>query len=64
MHLKDWDGNTFVPMGCGQVDNAKIIDFLKAKGYDGDWLVECDGYPGDPAEACRINYESLKGKLL
>ncbi|MBQ9030933.1 MAG: TIM barrel protein [Parasporobacterium sp.] len=64
VHLKDWDGSSFVPMGCGQVDNDAVIRWLKAKGYDGDYLVECDGYPGDPVEACRINYEFLKGKLI
>ena len=64
VHLKDWDGRSFVPMGMGTVDNDRVIRWLKEKGYDGDWLVECDGYPGDPTEACRINYEFLKGKLI
>ena len=64
MHLKDWDSSSFVPMGEGNVDNAAVISWLKEKGYEGDWLVECDGYPGDPAQACRVNYEFLRGKLL
>ena len=64
VHLKDWDGNSFVPMGTGQVDNEAVINWLKKKGYEGDWLVECDGYPGDPEQACKTNYEFLKGKLL
>jgi inosose dehydratase len=64
VHLKDWDGNSFVPMGTGQVDNAAIIDWLKGRGYEGDWLVECDGYPGDATEACKINYKYLIGKLI
>lgn len=64
MHLKDLDENGFAPLGTGKVDVAGVIQFLKEKGYEGDYLVECDGYAGDPAEACRISYNYLVGKLI
>ena len=64
VHLKDLDENGFAPLGTGTIDVAGVIDFLKKKGYTGDYLVECDGYAGDPVQACRISYESLKGTLI
>ena len=64
VHLKDLDDNGFAPLGTGRVDVAGVIDFLKEKGYTGDYLVECDGYRGDPAEACRTSYNYLSGKLF
>jgi inosose dehydratase len=65
VHLKDLskDGE-FNPLGMGTIDLEKIIHFLKDKGYNGDWLVEVDGYSGDPLEACQTSYSYLKGKLI
>jgi len=64
VHLKDLSDEGFVPLGKGKIDLAAIIDFLKAQGYTGDYLVEIDGYAGDPTEACQISYEYLKDKLI
>lgn len=64
VHLKDLSDQGFVPLGHGKIDLAAIIDFLKSQGYAGDYLVEIDGYPGDPTEACQISYEFLKEKLI
>jgi len=64
MHLKDLDANGFAPLGTGSVDIKGVIDYLKGRGYDGDWLVEVDGYAGDPVEACQTSYDYLKGLLM
>lgn len=65
VHLKDLSQTgAFVPLGCGTIQLEAIINFLKEKGYDGDWLVEIDGYGGDPKDACGISYDYLKGKLI
>lgn len=64
VHLKDLDDHGFAPLGTGSVDVEGVINFLKEKGYTGDYLVECDGYAGDPAEACRTSYNYLIGKLI
>ena len=64
IHLKDLDDKGFAPLGKGSVDVKGAIDYVKAKGYDGDWLVELDGYDGDAKEACKISYEFLKKYLL
>ncbi|RHV89450.1 sugar phosphate isomerase/epimerase [Lachnospiraceae bacterium OF09-33XD] len=65
VHLKDLSAEgEFVPLGRGTLDLEGVINFLKEKGYSGDWLVECDGYSGDPEEAAGISYEYLKGKLI
>lgn len=65
VHLKDLSADgEFVPLGRGVLDLESIIQFFKEKEFDGDWLVECDGYSGDPAEAAAISYEYLKGKLI
>ena len=63
IHLKDLDDNGFAPLGTGRVDVKGCIDLVKSKGYTGDWLVECDGYAGDPVEACRTSWDYLKGSL-
>ena len=34
------------------------------EGYAGDYLVEADGFAGDPEEACRTSYRFLQGKLI
>ena len=61
--------------GCGMMDckkaltasdgdMEKAIEFLREKGYAGDYLVEVDGFAGDPEQACRTSYEFLRGKLV
>lgn len=64
VHLKDLDKNGFAPLGTGSVDIDGVLKFLKEKGYEGDYLVEVDGYAGDPVSACKTSYEFLKGKLI
>ncbi|MCI9135146.1 MAG: TIM barrel protein, partial [Lachnospiraceae bacterium] len=64
VHLKDLNQDGFAPLGTGTIDLEGILTFLKEKGYEGDYLVEVDGFAGDPAEACRVSYEYLKGKLI
>ena len=64
VHLKDLDKNGFAPLGAGSVDIDGVLNFLKEKGYAGDYLVEVDGYAGDPVQACKTSYDFLKGKLV
>ena len=64
IHLKDLNDEGFAPLGTGRVDLDGVISYVKSRGYDGDWLVEVDGYAGDAKEACRTSYEFLKGKLV
>lgn len=65
VHLKDIDANkVFMPLGKGVIDLEGIIRFLLDQGYSGDWLVEVDGYPGDPSEACETSYRYLKNLLI
>ncbi|WP_059106194.1 sugar phosphate isomerase/epimerase family protein [Shouchella shacheensis] len=63
VHLKDLKDGAFVPLGKGDLQIEEIIDFLRKEGYTGDWLVEIDGYNGEPKEASLTSYEFLKGKL-
>ena len=58
------DENGFAPLGTGSVDLNGVLDFLKEKRYTGDYLVEADGYAGDPEQACRTSYRFLEGKLV
>jgi len=64
VHLKDLSDQEFVPLGQGKIDLAAIIDFLKSQNFTGDYLVEIDGYSGDPTDACKISMEYLKGKII
>ena len=65
VHLKGLNSDgAFVPLGKGIINLDEIISYLLDKGYAGDWLVEIDGYSGDPCEACETSYEYLEGKLL
>lgn len=64
VHLKDLDKSGFVPLGAGTLDIKAVLAFLKEKGYAGDYLVEVDGYAGDPVEACQTSYDYLKGLLI
>jgi inosose dehydratase len=63
VHLKDLSAAGFVPLGAGKIDLAAIISFLQGQGYVGDYLVEIDGYAGDPVEACEASMAFLKGKI-
>ncbi|MDR0567868.1 MAG: sugar phosphate isomerase/epimerase [Spirochaetaceae bacterium] len=58
IHLKDVtkDG-VFCPLGKGVVDIPGIVNALKGKNVK--FAVECDGWPGDPAEGARISAEYL-----
>lgn len=64
VHLKDLDENGFAPLGTGTIDIDGVLKFLNDKGYQGDYLVEVDGYTGDPGKACVTSYEYLKGRLI
>ncbi|MGM0125698.1 inosose dehydratase [Enterococcus sp. AZ194] len=60
VHLKDLKGSAFVPLGEGEIPLGEIITYLKEDGYTGDWLVEIDGYAGDPYYACETSYKFLE----
>ena len=64
IHLKDLNSEGFAPLGKGKIDLKGVIAYVKSRGYEGDWLVEVDGYAGDAKEACEISYEYLKNNLL
>ena len=64
VHLKDLDDKGFAPLGTGTINLKEIISYLKERDYQGDWLVEVDGYEGDPVLACQISYDYLKGLLI
>lgn len=64
VHLKDLDDNGFAPLGTGKIDIDGVLNYLKKQNYKGDYLVEVDGYAGDPVYACKTSYEFLKGKLI
>lgn len=60
VHLKDLKNGQFVPLGKGDINLSNIINYFKQNNYNGDWLVEIDGYSGDPYEACKISFEFLQ----
>lgn len=60
VHLKDLKGTAFVPLGEGDIPLEEIITYLKESGYSGDWLVEIDGYSGDPDYACEASFKFLE----
>lgn len=60
VHLKDLKGSEFVPLGEGDISLKEIIHYLKEDGFSGDWLVEIDGYSGDPCYACEASYKFLE----
>lgn len=64
VHLKDLDKDGFAPLGTGTVDVEGVLHFLKEKEYQGDYLVEVDGYAGNPRKACEISYQYLVNKLF
>ena len=64
IHFHRLAENGFATLGTGHVDVEGVLRFLKEKGYAGDYLVEADGFAGDPEEACRTSYRFLQGKLI
>lgn len=60
VHLKDYKNGEFVPLGKGEQPLVGIIKFLKDNDFSGDWLVEIDGYSGDPLEACETSYNFIE----
>lgn len=63
VHLKDYIEGEFVPLGKGNQPLVEIIELLNSNGYKGDWLVEIDGYKGEPLEACEISFEFTEKHL-
>ena len=41
-----------------------LLNLDRKGAYAGDYLVEADGFAGDPEEACRTSYRFLQGKLI
>lgn len=54
--------DTFVPLGTGMVDIARIVHALEAAGYDGWIIVEQDA-PTDPLAAARQSRSYLREKF-
>ena len=53
MHVKDWDGKRYCPLGQGQVDIAGIMDMIEASGRSPNLNVELDGAkPQTPFGSC------------
>lgn len=63
VHLKDYAGGAFLPLGEGGQDFDRILDDLRGSGYDGWITVELDAYAGRPADAARISKTFLDGRL-
>jgi inosose dehydratase len=64
VHLKDISkSGEFYPLGKGVIDLKGVIRFLKEKKYEGDWVVEIDGYPGDSQEACATSYRFISENI-
>lgn len=59
VHLKDYGSGGFLPLGKGRIRFDVMIKILQDNGFDGDYTVEADGYPGSPEEAAEISYEFL-----
>lgn len=60
VHLKDFDGSGFMPLGEGKLDFPDILSALKAMQYDGWITMELDGYPGPAKEAAQRSREYLE----
>ena len=63
VHLKDYEGGDFLPLGQGQLDFSGILDALKAIQYEGWITIELDSYEGSPKEAAQISKEFLKERI-
>jgi inosose dehydratase len=61
MHVKDWDGKRYCPLGQGNVDIAAIMDMIEASGRSPDLNVELDGSrPQTPFEAAQTTKAYLQ----
>ena len=61
MHVKDWDGKRYCPLGQGNVDIASIMDMIEASGKSPDLNVELDGSrPQTPFEAAQTTKTYLQ----
>lgn len=60
VHLKDFKGGKFVPLGEGQLNFAEIFSALQEIHYDGWVTVELDGYLGNPREAAVKSREFIE----
>jgi len=58
--LKTW---IFPPLGEGIARIPKVVDALRAHGYDGWYVIEQDTTGGDPLEVARQNREYLAALL-
>lgn len=58
VHLKDFAGGKFLPLGQGKIELEKVIEILKNNNFDGEFLVEADG-AGEPKAAATESYEYL-----
>lgn len=60
VHLKDYAGGGFLPLGQGELDLPQILRSLKEIEYDGWITVELDEYAGHPREGAQISREFLE----
>jgi inosose dehydratase len=59
VHLKDYEGGEFLPLGQGGLDFSRIMEALDNIRYDGWITVELDAYEGPPKEAAQISKRFL-----
>jgi inosose dehydratase len=59
VHLKDYEGGNFLPLGQGELDFPRIMRALSSIQYDGWITVELDTYEGSPKEAAQISRRFL-----
>ena len=61
MHVKDWNGTRYCPLGEGQVDIAGVLDLIEASSQKPDLNVELDGArPLTPLEAAQVSKAYLQ----
>ena len=60
VHLKDYQGGQFLPLGQGEMDIGGILAALRAIDYNGWFGVELDGYAGSPSAGARISKQYLE----
>jgi inosose dehydratase len=63
VHLKDYAGGAFLPLGQGELDFDRILGALAEIGYDGWITVELDSVDGSKEEAARMSRTFLEEKL-
>jgi inosose dehydratase len=59
VHLKDYEGGNFLPLGQGELDFVQIMRALSGIQYDGWIAIELDSYDGSPKEAAQISRRFL-----